>query len=477
MSALPRNRGCSPSLQQSHPHTPIKLDRGNGGMETEDHKNVLSTTTIPPSPTRPPQPSAGAKRQQDQQRDEQLDYRILDSSVTTNIFRNSSLSFLFKNKSKPMYLRHTAKDYLDFHNKLQFSPGYIMNTLSLDMEMEHHHQSDMGNDNQYGFAIIFHEKGGGVISEKAYPFGQKKKEQKDDQNKKHSEEKLIELIDDYFTNNIIEGGCVLIYTFYSPCLNRCMMKIGEKSFKWFEKYKIMTIVCFTKYWGEAGPKSFDKYKINEENEATDVSKLNDRYNEIPFRLDCKHLKAILQKCHLFKILSGPKYEGKKSDNKKLKEAIKEFLALPEELLQPHVRHEHLSLGKTHVSSIQFPLRYESKLRRKLSEIWKEAVSVCFNEMLTERITTDYNFRVVEYYVRELKSSFKDHCPLQVDRLSKYCAEHLHQLYSRDKDDMGHSCCGMNMMTRFLTLRLWCLQYNPFHLLVQTCWHKVCRERF
>lgn len=77
----------------------------------------------------------------------------------------------------------------------------------------------------------------------------------------HAEKKLIQLIDDFLKdlplNTARAGGCILIYTFNSPCIKRnepghdhpCLFLISDKSYEWQNKYNLSTEVAFSKYWG------------------------------------------------------------------------------------------------------------------------------------------------------------------------------------------------------------------------------------
>ncbi|XP_030595616.1 uncharacterized protein LOC115787178 [Archocentrus centrarchus] len=265
------------------------------------------------------------------------------------------------------------------------------------------HHSNMTEDkeiNQYARYICLMKDGTLKNSEKFYP-------QNEDKNKViHSEEFLLDELNEFLIHNGNMVIVIVIYSSNSPCLKRldeitpCMFEIFRNAGEWYKKYHITTHVAFTKIYGMCGPKYFQHFTFNKISSPDSVfNSYIEKCENVPFQL--KHLlKDTYIKRSLETLLSDEKID---------KNTLEQDIKTAQSILKTRansscdLRKNLLLRGEETIPvSFKSPPEVQVKLHDKLRELWNEMVNNNFMIPIRECMRTDLNNAVIPVFKNELE---------------------------------------------------------------------------
>ncbi|XP_061581107.1 uncharacterized protein LOC133446912 [Cololabis saira] len=273
------------------------------------------------------------------------------------------------------------------------------------------------SETQHAFSIILFEDG----TVKCFPpvlpkfHDSKKKSDESCQTTKHSEEILLEQIDDFLDREGKIMDKILIYTYNSPCLQRkkgveaCTFQLLQKAIDWFEEDKCLTYVAFTKSWGFTGPNYIRNISPSDFSDPKSVFYPHvKRHEGISFKLDPTNFRRVLEKEELSKILS----DIEKCDRKKLTSEIKSAQSKLVELAENSsgTRKDLLLQGKQLINSLNFPAKVCNNVRGIMHKKWEDSVEESHMAKVLQIITEEFNSAVVLRFREQLK---ENNSPLQL----------------------------------------------------------------
>lgn len=286
-------------------------------------------------------------------------------------------------------------------------------------------------DKQYASYVVFMENNKDVISQPVYPDFKNRKIESDAQYTKpdqrglsikrattHSEEILIEQLDDFLTQNETKVKQILIYTHNSPCLKRennivpCMFRLLYKACEWYEHSKALTHVVFSKPWGLSGPNYFKNLNYSMiSSPRSDFHSYIEKCKDIHFKLDHNNLRGIFKKSDIYNTLSQVKDEDKNTLHSNIKSAREKLVSLAQS--SSGLRNDHLQRGKQMIDSFEFLPGVRNKVYERLQMEWKEMVNNSSMTPIREVIAEEFNNGVVHLFREYLKSFLGSRCPLRL----------------------------------------------------------------
>lgn len=294
-------------------------------------------------------------------------------------------------------------------------------------------------DRQYAFSIVLMKDGRKEILHEVYPKFQNKKKNSGalniEQGKSgltikttlHSEEILIQQLDDFLHRNGTTVEHILIYTYNSPCLKRenrivsCMFQLLYKAYEWYKLYGVITDVAFTKHWGLSGPNYFRNLTYSSISCPSSVfHSCIEKCREIPFKLDHKKIRSIFKISGIYDIFSLSK--DKEKLHKDIKSVQKSLVSLAEN--SPCLYQDHLDCGYQTIDSFIFGSEVHHKLCKMLREEWTEMVDDSSATPIRKYITEQFNTAVVHLFREQLEAFLGKSSPLRLRRVQKLqlCAE-------------------------------------------------------
>lgn len=273
-------------------------------------------------------------------------------------------------------------------------------------------------DRQYAFSIVLMKNGTKEIFQDVYPEFQNKKKESGAVNIEagesgltskttlHSEEILIQQLDDFLQHNGKMVEHILIYTYNSPCLKRekkivpCMFQLLYKVYEWHKHYEVITDVAFTKHWGLSGPNYFKNltYSIISCPSSIFYS-CTEKCKDIPFKLDHKKLKGNVKISRIYNTLSCSKDKAKL--HKDIQSARKSLMSLAEK--SSGLCQDHLDRGYQMINSFIFPSEVHEEVCQILKKEWNEMVDDSSMTLIRKHITEQFNSAVVHLFREQLKS--------------------------------------------------------------------------
>ncbi|XP_036933731.1 uncharacterized protein LOC119007888 isoform X2 [Acanthopagrus latus] len=273
----------------------------------------------------------------------------------------------------------------------------------LDKDHEQHGRVEK----QYAFAVVFLIRGKTVISSRCYPRHSTKRS--------HSEEILIEKLDDFFQNNGANVQHVFIYTHNSPCTKRekahiepCMFLLRKKADQWHNEYGFSTGIAFRRFWGQSRPNFFD-FVTEIPSPRSAFYPYNEKCERIPFKLDWKDFKLkpgdILNLTDVEVRKSMTRRQDMISVFHSLKGFAETSFGLRTDYLETGGKMIAQSLKKFQDLDIWI------NISKTLKEKWDEMVNNSFLSLIRETITADFNAAVVHLAVEDLQLG--DNSPLKL----------------------------------------------------------------
>lgn len=286
---------------------------------------------------------------------------------------------------------------------------------------------ELESNKQRAFSIVLMKDNSKVFFQEVYPdFKNKKKEPvapdtKSDQTK-HSEEILIQQLDDFLRDHGTMAEHILIYTHNSPCLKRekenvlpCMFQLLHKAYEWREHYEVSTDVAFTKFWGLSGPNYFKNLNSSIIScPSSDFLSDIETCKDIHFKLDHKNLKEIFKKSDIKNTLSHVKDKDKNTLCGEILSARETLVSLAESSFG--LRDDHLGRGKQKIDSFIFLPAVHDKVCERLQKEWEEMVYNSSMSPIRKYLTEEFNRAVVHDFREQLKSFLGNNSSLQLHHI-------------------------------------------------------------
>ncbi|XP_049441327.1 uncharacterized protein LOC125894154 isoform X5 [Epinephelus fuscoguttatus] len=337
--------------------------------------------------------------------------------VYPNVMSSSRLLYLLF-FGLPVIFKKQTSDKTDFFTK-------IIPHLNLDKESsidimppDEHMRSVLASqeEKQYAFAIAYLKDGNTKDFPAVYPDHPKEEGHSASlPSKKHSEEILIQQIDDFLLDRGNEVKILLVFSYNSPCLKRennatcCMFLLLQKADDWHSRYGFFTNVTFTKFWGLTGPNFFKHLTYS------DISDLKSVF--FPYIEKCKNIRFKLNEKKLRRNMSENGGLYKKihlaTDKKILSSTIKSILhKLVDQAKTSCRQKDHLDRG-TKIITSKFHQEVREEIVTVLQKKWKEFINDESMSPIRKKISTDFNNAVLQFFVKELKFFGGDNSPLKL----------------------------------------------------------------
>nr|XP_033488572.1 uncharacterized protein LOC117260659 [Epinephelus lanceolatus] len=271
--------------------------------------------------------------------------------------------------------------------------------------LAYYHAKHQRQEKQYAFAVAYLKNGYWIIFPTVYPDHSKRGGRSAVPTKKHSEEKLIQQIDDFLKKNGTQVIKLLVFSYNSPCLRRennaicCMFLLSQKAVQWHNMYGFFTKVAFTKPWGLTGPNFFKRLTYSDISDPGSVFfSYIEKCKNTPFKVNQKKLNEVR---NFFRKLSS------------LTKST--FHKLNQPKTSCHNKKDHLERGITIIKS-EFPPEVREEnitlLNQSITQ-WEDFINDESMSPIREKITTDFNNAVVQLFVKELKFFGGDSSPLKL----------------------------------------------------------------
>lgn len=262
---------------------------------------------------------------------------------------------------------------------------------------------------QHGFAVVSMKNDGKCwVSEEVIPRHKNKKSNKSANTfTEHTEEILIQQVDEFLQNTRTQVKLIFIYTLNSPCLKRetkniapCMFQFLERAHQWHREYGIPTVVGFTKFWGLSGPNYFRDLLYSKISCPSSVFyPYIEKCKGIPFKLDCKPFREKNRKSNIYKTLLSVN----ETDRCKLQNDIKSAQCALMKLEGDYVvRKKHLDRVKEMIARFTFHPQVQDAICEILTDNMYEIVNNSSMIPIREKIVTDFNRAVVQLFGKQLK---------------------------------------------------------------------------
>ncbi|XP_034398623.1 uncharacterized protein LOC117737085 [Cyclopterus lumpus] len=291
-------------------------------------------------------------------------------------------------------------------------------------------------DKQYAIAMVFLKDGTATFFGPFYPKFEPKISL-------HSEEIIINPVDNFLRKTKTMAEHIYIYSLNSPCLERghkdpCMFQLLKKAIEWHELYNVSLCVAYTKCWGLSGPNYFKIRKANrspsknnsltspiedeDKNTVTITTKelmslekySPDLYSNISFTLNAKYLEDILHKKDVFNSLTSPfRLVDKNIARKQISLARKELVSLAKKSPQG-VLEEHLDCGRKMLNSVSFLPAIQNEVFKALLNAWEEVVN--YSLMTGESFTGQFNKYILYLFWKECKVDLGNNCPFKLQHI-------------------------------------------------------------
>ncbi|XP_041845712.1 uncharacterized protein LOC121642816 [Melanotaenia boesemani] len=263
------------------------------------------------------------------------------------------------------------------------------------------------NSKQYAFATIFMRDGSKTSFKPKYPNFANRKHT-------HSEEFVIEELEDFISRNGPMVETVYIYSYNSPCLQRkggvqpCMFMLMQKAAEWKEKYNILLKVGFTKFWVPKCPDWFEEL----------ISTLDsEKFKDYRFKLDYKNLADKFKKSPIFSLLSQVDNLEKNTLFDKITSTRKDLLDLAQSLDNIGLRDDLLLKGEQLINSCKCSPIVRDEFCRILLKEWSETVNNSFEKDIKSKIRKEVGHAVILLFMDKLRSDWRNSFPLKLYRVS------------------------------------------------------------
>lgn len=253
---------------------------------------------------------------------------------------------------------------------------------------------------QSAFAVIFMTDGDMKVFPYVYP---------DFRNSKHSEEMLLQRLDDFLRKNGTAAQRILIYTYNSPCLKRenksvpCMFQLLHKACEWQENYQVFTDVAFTKPWGLSGPNFFNYLTFSVASSPSSVFNVYiEKCKDVPFQLNEKSLRNIFKTSKIYNTLSYVKDDDKNKLRSDIKSARETLVTLAE--TSSGLCQDLLDRGKRKTDSFTFLPEVHDEVCKTLLGEWNQMVEDSSMTPILKVITEEFSTAVVLLFTKQLRST-------------------------------------------------------------------------
>ncbi|XP_049441346.1 uncharacterized protein LOC125894156 [Epinephelus fuscoguttatus] len=280
-------------------------------------------------------------------------------------------------------------------------------------------------EKQYAFAVAYLKNGDLIIFPAVYPDHSKGGGRSAVPTKKHSEEKLIQQIDNFLQKNGTKVIKLLVYSYNSPCLRRennttcCMLLLLQKAVQWHNMYGFFTDVAFTKPYGLTGPNFFQYLTYSDiSNPRSVFLTYIEKCKNIPFKLVSKRKENELRQKLIKMSENSTIYKTidlvEAAYKEELRSTIKSILhkLLDQANSSSHTK-DHLDRGITIITSSEFPPEVRNEIVTALIKNWNKVVINESVSPIRDKIATDFNNAVVQLFGKELKFFVGNSSPLKL----------------------------------------------------------------
>ncbi|XP_049898282.1 uncharacterized protein LOC126388927 isoform X3 [Epinephelus moara] len=297
---------------------------------------------------------------------------------------------------------------LDKESSIDIMPHDELMKSVLAYYLDKHKENE--KEKQHAYAVAYLKNGYWIIFPAVYPDHSKRGGHSASvPTKKHSEEKLIKQIVDFLKKNGTQVIKLLVFSYNSPCLRRknkttcCMFLLLQKAAQWHNMYGFFTEVAFTKPWGLTGPNFFKHLTYSEISDPGSVFfSYIEKCKNTPYKVNQKKLNEV------------------RNSLRKLSPTKSTFHKLNQPKASCHNKKDHLERGITIIKS-EFPPEVREEnitlLNQSITQ-WEDFINDESMSPIREKITTDFNNAVVQFFGKELKFFWEDSSPLRLYQVSQ-----------------------------------------------------------
>ncbi|XP_029917858.1 uncharacterized protein LOC115366509 [Myripristis murdjan] len=386
---------------------------------------------------------------------------LMEKPVLFSLTENANTEEINIPSSVPsQQFKDNWKKRLSFHNKMAFLSGIMEqhnNEVKEDatcdtasssriQQLCDIYMTQMDTNKQTAFAVAVMENDQVYLFDKVYPSDRRVT------NKfRHSEEILIQNIEKYLLKNENYKEKMpkelFIFTTNSPCLGRkdkkskkvqkenksqdedlhknniqgsgsCLLQLLDKSFEWKSKYGFKTHVAYKNFWGFAGPDYFDDVAFDSDSCLGVGHHDSEECKRTPFKLKHQVLKETIKESKIFHTLADVPGEERNSLKDHLIHARHQLMSLAESSVSLY--QEHLNRGRQKIASFTFHPQVHDEVCGRLEKSWAETVKMCSVIPLREKITSEFNRKIVELFQHDLKTYFGKESPLLLYHIPHNC---------------------------------------------------------